>query len=196
MRRWRRALAWGAVAALLAAPFVVPRRQPGAPRSPSMAARLLGPVAGLAAGVQWVRVGQALADGRTDLGLARAERALALDPGSTGGWTFVAWHLAFVRASAEREPDPGRRGAWVRAALDLAERGERTARDPALLAQWQGLVLSKLAQDDDPPAWPGGVAGLWRDAADCFERAAALGWSDGAALAASARAREAGRADR
>lgn len=154
----------------------------------SLAGRLLGPLAGLAADIQWVRAHDALRRGRADLGLARADTALALAPEATGGWLLLARHLAFDRASEEREPDPARRLAWVRAALELARRGEASAREPAELAVWQGLVRVKEADEGDL-SWPGGERALLEQAVLDFERAGALGHPDGAALAEGTRRR-------
>jgi hypothetical protein len=182
-----RALGWVAVLALVAWTAVArPRRD--ADRPIGVVRRLFGPVAGAAASVQWIRVDGAIRAGRPDLALARAETALTFDPGATGGWKLLAGHLAFDRASAERERDPQRRLAWVRAGLEVARRGERTARDPAELAWWQGLLLSMHADLDDLP-WPGGAPALWRAAIEDFERAAELGHPEGEALADSARRR-------
>jgi hypothetical protein len=186
--RRRRILGWALVALLACAALLAGRSQAPTDPTRSLPLRLLGPVSSAAASVQWVRVRTAMRDGRTDLALARARLALELDPGATDGWLLLASHLAFDRASAEREPSPRRRLAWVRAALETAARGERSARDAARIARWQGLVLGKLAQEQDPPDWPGGVRGLWLEAAGHFERAAALGAPDGEELAAAARA--------
>ena len=159
------------------------------PRAPHpVTERLLGPYAGLAADVQWVRVHDAIRRGRGELVLARADVALALAPSATGGWLFLARHLAFDRASVEREPDPARRLAWVEAALDLARRGEEVAAEPAELAAWQGLVRVKEADEGDLQ-WPGGARALLEAAVLDFERAADLGHRDGEALAAGARRR-------
>jgi hypothetical protein len=182
-------LGWTAVGLLVGASFLLGRGIPPRERRGSLPLRLLGPISSAAAGVQWVRVHAALRASRTDLALARGSLALELDPGATAGWLMLAGHLAFDRASAEREPSPQRRLAWVRAGLALAARGEEQARDPARLARWQGLVLGKLAQEDEPLPWPGGVRGLWLEAAGHFDRAAALGAADGEALAAGARGR-------
>jgi hypothetical protein len=158
-------------------------------RSSSLAVRLVGPLARPLARAQWVRAREAMLAGRTDLALARAARALELDPGDSAGWNLLAWHLAMERGSLLREPAPERRVHWLRAGLDVARRGEAVAREPAELALGRGLMLSQVAQEDDPPPWPGGVAALWSEAAEAFERAAALGHPQAAALAASARAR-------
>lgn len=163
------------------------RAQRGAPGG-SVAERLLGPVAELAADLQWVRTHDALRRGEVALAFARAESALALAPGATGGWLFLARYLAFDRASEEREADPERRRAAVAAALELARRGEACAREPAELALWQGLVRVKEAEEGDLP-WPGGARALLADALTDFERAAALGHADGAELAAGTRRR-------
>jgi hypothetical protein len=172
----------------LAAVSVVARlRSPAGERAGSLPLRLLGPIASAAASAQWVRVQSALRDGRTDLALARGQTALELDPGATSGWLMLAAHMAFERASGEREPSAARRLAWVRAALVLAAKGERHARDPQRIALWQGLVLSKLAREDEPLDWPGGVRSMWLAAAEHFERAGALGSEHGEVLASNAR---------
>ncbi len=182
-----RLLGWSLVAALAAVSLVFRLRAQGGERAGSLPLRLLGPIASAAASAQWVRVQSALRDGRTDLALARGQTALELDPGATSGWLMLAAHMAFERASPEREPSPTKRLAWVRAALDLAARGEPRARDPQRIALWQGLVLSKLAREDEPLDWPGGVRGMWQEAAEHFERAGTLGSEHGAVLAANAR---------
>ena len=158
-------------------------------RSSSLALRLFGPLAELAARVQWVRARSAMIEGRSDLALARGTVALELDPGDSEGWMLLAWHLSLERASLQREPDRARRLAWLRAGLDLARRGEASAREPEQLALWRGLVLTQFALEDEPLDWPGGVAGLWEAAAAAYERAAELGYPDGEELAGKARAR-------
>jgi hypothetical protein len=179
-----RVAGWVLVVALAAVPFARELE----PSRASFARRLLGPVAGLAANVQWVRVNDAFRAGRPELALARAESALALDPGSTEGWRFLCSSLAFDLASANREPDAGVRVKWLRAALALAARGEERARDPGALALWQGLLRASLAESGDPP-WPEGARALWGQAARDFERSAEAGHPDGERLAAAARAR-------
>jgi len=181
------ALGWAVVLALVAWSLAAGPRRANA-RPTTGVQRLLGPVAGIAASVQWVRVDGAIRAGRPDLALARAETALTLDPGATGGWKLLAGHLAFDRASAERERDPALRLAWVEAGLEVARRGERTARNPEELAWWQGLLCAMHAELDDLP-WPGGSDALWRAAIEHFERAARLGHPEGAELAESARRR-------
>jgi hypothetical protein len=165
---------------LFAVPLLWPPRDT-APIEPSLALRLLGPVANWAAAAQWVRVDAAIRSGRTDVALRRAETALAIDPRASSGWIFLARHLAFDLASVEREPAATRRSMWVRTALAVLERGEATADDRAELVFWQGLF-------DDEMTWSGGRAGLWLDAAARFERAASLGHPFAAELARRAHA--------
>jgi hypothetical protein len=204
--RARRALGWTVVALLLAATSFLaedpPERAADADLDPSTArlARLLGPVRGLAATLQQVRAQSAKLAGEHELALARAELAIDLAPESTDGWRMLATHLGLDLASTQREPDPGRRAELLRAALATLRRGERAARDPAHLALWRGVLLythaSRASEPEDgargsPAAlpWPGGEAGLWRDAAEAFDRAAELGHPDASALAAACRAR-------
>ena len=167
-------IGWVAFAALW---FIAP----GLPGSGESAAlplpqRLLGPVASLAASAQWVRADLALADGREDLAWSRAERALALDPGATDGWFYLARHLAFDRSSTDRCPLPEDRARWVRLGLSVLERGETHARAPADLVLDRGLILAwvgSLPEGQIP--WPGGAAGAWGQAAPAFRRAGELG---------------------
>jgi hypothetical protein len=179
-------LLWIVAAALALLPWYVPL--PGsAAASPSLLVRLLGPVARPAAALEWVRVDTAIRSGRIDVALQRAELAFALDPSATANWRLLSGHLAFHLASPEREPDRERRLTWLRAALEIARRGERSAADPAQLAEWQGLLLSHTA-DVDPTLWPGGARALWLEAAAAFDRAAALGLAEAAEEARMARA--------
>ena len=173
------------VALLLAVALIA--LAPGRLRSGSaidrgLAQRLLGPVASLAASAQWVRVDLAFRAGEIELALARAEQALALDPRSPDLWYDLAWRQAFTLASPERELDPALRKAWLECGLATAAEGEARSRDPAKLALLQGSILVKTAWLDPALPWPGGVRGMWTDAARHFERAAALGHPRAAAL--------------
>jgi hypothetical protein len=190
MRRVLRGLAWTFVVVCTLAPFVVPRRAPrGTPNS--LVARLLGPFAELLASAQLVRVDLAIRAGRVDLALARAEAAFELAPGATENWIFVSSYLLTERASPAREANAEQRRIWVRAALVIAERGERCAFDPGELALWQGLVLIRTADVDPQLPWSDGVRGMWNDAALCFERAAGYGTRAAVGLAEQARAQAA-----
>jgi hypothetical protein len=133
------------VAVLSLAPL---RKVEVAQGQPGLAARLLGPIAGLAASAQWVRADLAFREGRIELFLARAQTALALAPESAAGWHYLAWHQAYNLGSPERELDPERRLAWVRAGLATAAAGERVVSRPAELAEAAGLVLIKVASLD------------------------------------------------
>ena len=114
---------------------------------------LLGPLAAPLARAQWVYTDAALRDGRVDLALRRADTALALDPGDTSGWLFLAHHLAFERGSIARTPDASERALWIRAGLDLLERGRDWARDPGALDLRRGAIWAALAEVDElrPP---------------------------------------------
>ena len=172
MRAPWRVLGWAVVVIAIT---VAPMRTGSDTRARSPAQRLLGPISSLLASAQWVRVDQAFRAGRPELGFARAERALALDPASPAGWGFLAWQQASFLASVEREDDPARRLAWIRASLDTAARGEALSRDPAELALLQGVILVKVATLDPDIGWPGGVRAIWEAAAEHFRRADRLG---------------------
>ena len=133
--------------------------------SPSLAVRWLGPFSHLAATAQWIRVDAAIREGRSELALARAETAIALDPGVAQVWMLIASHLVHERASPERELDPARRLAWLQAGLELARRAEASVPDPAGMAEWEGVVLQERAASDPELPWPGGLPAMWREAA-------------------------------
>lgn len=193
MKRHRRVLAWVAVLGLLSVPVACPPRDLPQ-REPSFALRLLGPVASLAATLQWARVDVAIRDGRTDLAVARAETALAIDPTLTSGWVLLARYFAFELGSADRQPNPAQRLAWLQAALAVLERGEATARDPGELCVWGGLLLALAATDAELP-WPGGARAIWIEAAERFDRGAAQAHPDAVELATRARAEAAALGD-
>lgn len=143
----------------------------------------LGPIAGLAASVEWVRFESALSRGRTDLAYQRAEHALELDPASTDGYAFFASHLVFDRGSAEVEHDPERRWDWIRAGLDVMQRGELSAREPARLVLYRGLVHAALAESGGSIAHTADEHG--RLAFELFEQAGAMGLDIAAELSRS-----------
>lgn len=162
----------------------------GALRPASALERLLGPVAGLAAGVQWVRFDVALARGDTARAYARAESALRLEPGDPRGWIFFAHHLVYERGSVLREPDPAIRARWIEAGLDTLRRGEKETDDPGALLFERGVALAFQASlADEDRAWPRSAAQAWRLAAEAFESAAQLGTLRAAEAAGLARAR-------
>jgi hypothetical protein len=142
-------------------------------RPAALIERLLGPIASLAANLEWVRVDDALRLGRPDLAYARAELALEIAPGDAEGWIFLAHHFAYERASILREPDRAARTRWVDAALDLLARGEKSAREPGRLAFKRGVIFATLAlMDDADRPWPGTRREAWLEAARAFDRAA------------------------
>lgn len=149
----------------------------GSERTARGGSSLIGPIAGVAASVQWVRAHHELRNGRDARGFALAETALALDPGATNGWSLLVDHQLRALASHLREPDPDRRRAWIVSALRTAERGLEVARDPARLALDTAAGLWILAEADEVPTWRNGRVGLEAEAAAWFERARALGSS-------------------
>lgn len=187
MRRTRRStLAWIAICALAGAAVVLLPR-PWTAGAPSASTRLLAPLAGVLANLQWVRVERAMHAGRPELVLARSQRLLELDARSGDAHVFVSMYFAFSVASPERELDPERRARWLRIALELVRSGEESAGAPAELALWQGELLARAAQIDPHIAWPGGLPALWGAAAEHFERAQTLGSSLAPERAAAAR---------
>lgn len=173
-RLQRRRATWLAIVALAAAPLIF-APQAWVASAPRASSRLVGPLLPLVATVQWVRVDAAMQAGRPELALARAQSLFELEPHSGDARVFVSMYLAFRLASPERELDATKRAAWLRAAVDVVERGEPQADAPAELALWAGELLARAADNDPQIAWNGGVRGLWRDAAQRYERAAKLG---------------------
>ena len=164
----------------------------GGVRHGSFASRLLGPLAGLAAAVEWGRFEAALRQGDEARAWIHADRALALAPEESGGWTYLAHHAVFERASPLRTQDPLERRRWIEVGLALLERGEREAHDPGPVAFRAGIVYATLASlDDGLRALPIARAEAWNRAAEAFDRAAAAG--EPAAEEAARLAREAAR---
>jgi hypothetical protein len=193
MRRMLWWSAWLGVAGLFAWAFVPAETDGPRPASSSPVERLLGPVASLAASVQWVRFDAALRRGDTGRAYARAEVALRLDPGEPRGWIFLARHLVYERGSILREPDRAARARWVEAGLDTLRRGEPLTRDPGALLFERGVVLAFQASlSDEDRAFPRGEEEAWRSSSEAFEAAAAAG-TPGAARAAELARERAGR---
>ena len=142
-------------------------------RPDSLIERLVGPIASLAANLEWVRVDDALRLERHELAYARAEIALAIAPGDAEGWIFLAHHFVYERGSIRREPDRAARSRWIEAALDLLSRGEKSAREPGRIAFKRGVIFASLAlMEDDERPWPGTRREAWLEAARAFDRAA------------------------
>ncbi len=178
-------LALGAV--LLAAPFVLAHLDGTAqwvgPADRSARAsmggtqRALGPLASVAASVEWSRFRSALLQGDTTAAYAIADRALALDPSGESGWLNYAQHLIFERGSfAENETPAGRR-QWIGAGLDLLKRGEALCRTPGELAFMAGLIRTGYLAPipDEDLGWPGGPRALLIEGTKDLERAVAAG---------------------
>ncbi len=169
---------WVGVAALLF-PWGAVSREP----TPSIAERLVGPIASFAASVQWVRFDVALAAGRPERAYALAESALGLAPRSAQGWLTLGRHL-ITRGSPQDEPDPERRARWLRAGLDTFERGEGVAIDADELAFARGVYLAGLIAEtpEEELSWPGGTEGVLDEAELAFARARELGHPRAAAF--------------
>jgi predicted Zn-dependent protease len=180
-----------AAAGLLAASLAGGRNDGNDAARPALR-RVLGPVASLAAGVEWIRVDIAIRRGEYARAYERAETALALDPEDPAGWIFLAHHLLYERASLSREPDREVRARWIRAGIETLERGERRSSDPGPVFFEHGLALAfqgSLADADR--AWPGSAAEAWDLAARAFEAAAERGTSSASKAASLARERAA-----
>jgi hypothetical protein len=141
----------------------------------SAAARLLGPVASLGASVLWIRFDLALRNGQPERAYALATDALRLDPRAVIGWSTLARHLIFDRASLENEADPARRRRWIRSGLDVLERGSGKVRDPGELAFTAALALNYVALIAGELEWPGGPAAALDEAIAQLERALSAG---------------------
>jgi hypothetical protein len=173
----RRALGWTCIAtAVLLVVWIATRTAGADARARSVTERLLGPIADLAATLQWVRVDEAENAGRRELADARAAIALDISPGDPSGWIYYGQHLIYDRGSPLRETDPLAREHWVRAGLALLERGEKECRHPGRVAFARGAVYLALASADDAdrPLPMSRVEAL-DAAADAFARAAAEG---------------------
>jgi len=138
--------------------------------------RPLEPIASFVATIYWARADAAFDEGRLDVGLARAERALALDPAPSEGWSWLAGVLVHRFGAPEFENSPAARRAWIEAGLAVLARGEAESREPEELAFHAGLILAFVGSlPGDVLDWPGGARGAWLEAAEHFERAQRLG---------------------
>ena len=157
------------------------------PAPPTKRSGPLAPIASFAATVQWARADAAFDEGRLDLGLARAEQALELDPTPSEGWSWLAGVLVHRFGAPEFEASSMSRRTWVEAGLAVLARGESVTREPEELAFHAGLVMAFVASlPDEVLEWPGGAKSAWTPAADHFARAKSLGHAraDDAAQAA------------
>jgi len=191
--KWRVLAVFGwPIVALCCWPWQAAGRQPSRGTSalaatdhgPNVLQGLMGPVAGLAASAEWVRFDWYIREGRHERAYAAADRALALEPRATQGWTHLASHLAFGRASLESEPKSLSRLRWIRAGLDILKKGEQQAAVPADLAYLRGLILTWVADLETlgspaAPGWPGGTDGARLAAADAFHSAGEAGNLEG-----------------
>ncbi|WP_145202437.1 hypothetical protein [Planctomycetes bacterium Poly30] len=172
---------------MLAAPFVL-AHLPGSaawlgPRDAEARAamgpvqRALGPLASVAASVEWVRFRVALRSGDTARAYAIADSALELDPLGTSGWLDYAQHLIFERGSFLENESPEARRRWIQSGLDLLARGETVCRVPGELAFQAGLIRSGYlaAIPDEDLRWPGGPEALFDQGRRDLLRAVAAG---------------------
>ena len=183
MSRTQRLAGWAAVVALAGTALVLQAPRPRAPTR----LFLLGPLAPLAAQVQWLRSQAAGSRGQEARALELAESALALDPSRVEGWERLAAHLLFDLASREREPDLARRRSLFEAGRAVLARGGAQSSEPGELELFQALAWISKASSD-PELHPLGARGLYDEAVVALERAAARGESRAAELLPQARA--------
>jgi len=144
------------------------------PQPPAPPPALAGPLAPLAAQVQWVRAHSALAQGQGARAFVLMRSAVALEPASISAWTLMANQLGLQLASPESGRPAEERAAWLRAALTTLEQGESEVHRPEALALHGAILLISHAETDPDLPWPGGTRGLFADAAERAERALAL----------------------
>lgn len=142
--------------------------------TPAEGASVLGPLAPLAAQVQWVRGHSAARRGDTGRAFALLESATRLEPRSSAAWIALADQLGLQLASSESGRPTRERADYLRAALAVLTEGQAHVRAPARLALHRGLLLMSHAETDLDLDWPGGHAGLWRDTARAFDEAQEL----------------------
>lgn len=174
--RKRLYLGVGAVALTLAF-FIAPLRSNAVARaSMGPSQRLLGPLASVAASVEWVRFNSALQRGDEERAYGHARRALELDARSTFGWESLAMHYFFVRGSALETPLEADRRRWFDAGFDVLREGEAKSRRPEVIAFVTGLFALHFA-NLDPAVHPltGANDALREEAKQAFLRAQAGG---------------------
>jgi len=134
--------------------------------------QVLGPLAPIAAQIQWVRAHAARLAGDEGRAFALMQSALQLQPRSSAAWIALSNQLGLQFASAESGRSPGERAEWLQAACQLLEEGQSLVPHSDALALHRGLLLMSHAETDAELAWPGSTAGLWADAAAAFDEAA------------------------
>lgn len=141
------------------------------------AQRALGPLASVAASVEWVRFRMALQAGDTASAYAIAESALRLDPRGERGWLELAQHLIFERGSFLENESPEGRRRWIQAGLEVLGRGETLCAAPGELSFSAGLIRSGYlaAIPDEDLGWPGGPEALLEQGRADLVRAVAAG---------------------
>jgi hypothetical protein len=135
---------------------------------------LLGPVAPLLAEVQWLRFQAASLRGHDARALELAEGALALAPERAEGWERLAAHLLFDRASRERQEELADRRTLFQAGMAVLARGIEESRARADLEFFRALAFISKATTD-PELDVRGPSGLYGEAVEALERAAAEG---------------------
>jgi hypothetical protein len=154
---------------------------PAAPRS------WLGPLAPIAAQVQWIRAEEAILDGYPGRTLNLMESAIELDPSVAAGWISLADHLGLYLASAEAGESMGARVAWLASALEATRQGQEWVPHPEDLAFHRGILLVSHGGMLEPIHWGSRPGDLWLDAASAFDEAATLGHPDANSAANFAR---------
>lgn len=166
-----------------------PAPGPASPRQ-GATARLFGPLASVGASVQWLRFHGVLHEGDEERAYSLARSALELDPKSTEGWSYLAYHFVFDRGSRLETRSAAERRRWILAGLDVLAQGRefQATGDPARaelhFSEW--LYARTLAEDDP---WPGARTELGARADAALTAAAALGDPRAMAAADTARAR-------
>ncbi|MBL8861603.1 MAG: hypothetical protein JNK02_06280 [Planctomycetes bacterium] len=182
-------LAWLAVGLGLATWTVASAPRDAAAARGTLASRLLGPFAPLAAAIEWGRFDAAAGAGEEGRAWKHADRALRLAPADPRGWTFLAHHAIYELGNPRRTPDAAERRRAVELGLAILARGEREARSPGPAAFKAGVVHLSMAQQDDAERWlPISRRAAWLRAAEAFERAALAGEPVAAEAARLARA--------
>ncbi len=134
----------------------------------------LHPLRALVASVEWTQFHGQVGRGQWQEAYVHASRALRWDAESPEGWSTLAHHFLFRRASAENEPDPHRRVAWLARGLHVLRQGQAASHSPAELWLSEGqtlcLWIAGLAEEEDLP-WPGGGEAAWRMGMQRLQRA-------------------------